>query len=168
MGQRVSILKRLLSASVLVLALACAGAPLVAPALPARLPGVPVLSLERRAASLAELTRGRPALVALWATWCTSCSHELTELDRLQARVGGDALVVGVAVGEPFDRVMDFLKPRRLAYAQLVDEEFKLSDALGTKRVPTTLVVDRQGSVRYAGGALDAGALAALRRAIAE
>ena len=127
-----------------------------------------MLSLDRRAASLSELTRGRPALVALWATWCTACAHELGELDRLQAKLGGDALVVGVAVGEPYDKVAEFLRARRLAYAQLVDEEFKLSEALGERRVPATLVVDRHGAVRYSGGALDAKALAALRSAIAE
>jgi cytochrome c biogenesis protein CcmG/thiol:disulfide interchange protein DsbE len=129
---------------------------------------VQVLSLDRRTASLAELTRGRPALVALWATWCTACAHELGELDRLQAKLGGDALVVGVAVGEPYDKVAEFLRARPVAYAQLVDEEFKLSEALGERRVPATLVVDRSGAVRYSGGALDAKALAALRSAIAE
>jgi thiol-disulfide isomerase/thioredoxin len=132
------------------------------------LPEVSVLSLDRQTASLAALTRGRPALVALWATWCTACSHELGELDRLQSRVGGDALVVGIAVGEPYERVADFLRARRLAYAQLVDEDFKLSEALGERRVPATLVVDRNGTVRYSGGALDARALDALRTAIAE
>jgi len=166
MGQWFQTLARVTSLSALVLA--CSGSPPAAPALPARLPEVSVLSLDRRAASLAELTRGRPALVALWATWCTSCSRELVALDRLQRRVGADALVVGVAVGEPFERVVGYLKPRRLAYAQLIDEEFKLSDALGTKRVPTTLVVDRRGSLRYSGGALDTAALNALRVAIAE
>jgi cytochrome c biogenesis protein CcmG/thiol:disulfide interchange protein DsbE len=150
-----------------VVVLGCAARP-PAPSAAERLPTIPVLSLDRRAASLAELTRGRPALVALWATWCISCARELAELDRLQGRVGGDALVVGVAVGEPYQHVLDFLAPRRLAYAQLVDEDFKLSDALGTRRVPATLVVDRAGTVRYAGGSLDPAALAALRRAIAE
>jgi peroxiredoxin len=149
-------------------AVACAGAPAPAAKQPARLPEVTVLSLDRQAASLSALTRGRPALVALWATWCTACSRELGELDRLQSRLGSDALVVGVAVGEPYERVADFLRPRGLTYAQLVDEDFKLSEALGERRVPATLVVDRSGTVRYSGGALDARALAALRSAIAE
>lgn len=148
--------------------LGCASAPAVAPAAPPRLPAVQVLSLDRRTASLPELTHGRPALVALWATWCTACAHELGELDRLQAKLGGDALVVGVAVGEPYQKVADFLQARRLGYAQLVDEEFKLCEALGERRVPATLVIDRSGAVRYSGGALDAKALAALRSAIAE
>lgn len=129
---------------------------------------MPVLSLDRQTASLTSLTHGRPALVALWATWCTACSRELAELDRLQARLGTEALVVAVAVGEPYERVADFLQTRRLAYAQLVDEDFKLSEALGERRVPATLVVDRNGTVRYSGGALDARALDALRSAIAQ
>jgi peroxiredoxin len=149
-------------------AASCTSAPAEAPRVPARLPEVTVLSLDRQAASLPSLTRGRPALVALWATWCTACAHELGELDRLQSRLGADALVVGVAVGEPYEHVADFLRTRRLAYAQLVDEDFKLSEALGERRVPATLVVDRRGTVRYSGGALDAHALAALRNAIAE
>lgn len=149
------------------LLLACTRAPAPPPTVQ-RLPAVPVLSLDHRTASLPELTRGRPALVALWATWCTSCARELSELDRLQARVGGDALVVGVAVGEPYAHVAEYLRTRRLAYAQLVDEEFKFSDALGARRVPAIWVVDRNGAVRYAGGSLDARALDALRDAMAE
>jgi thiol-disulfide isomerase/thioredoxin len=150
------------------LALSCAPAVARGPAVGARLPEVPALGLDRRPASLTGLTRGRVALVALWATWCTSCERELDELNRLQAEVGEGALVVGVAVGEPYDKVAAYLRPRGLSYAQLVDEDFKLADALGTKRVPTILVVGRSGELRYAGGALDRAALSALRQALAE
>jgi peroxiredoxin len=133
-----------------------------------RLPEITVIGLDRRSTSLPALTQGKPALVALWATWCKSCSKELSELDRLQERVEGRALVVAVAVGEPYDTVREFVAPRGLRYAQLVDEQFQLADALGTQRVPATLVVDRTGAVRYSGGALDGAALDALRQAIGE
>jgi peroxiredoxin len=162
MGFRIS----LLIAALLVLGCASRAAP--GPAVGAPLPEVRAIGLDRQPASLVGLTRGRVALVALWATWCTSCARELDELERLQAEVGGNALVVGVAVGEPYDKVAVFLRARRLTYAQLVDEDFKLADALGTNRVPTTLVVGRSGELRYAGGALDREALSALRRALAE
>jgi hypothetical protein len=46
-----------------------------------------------------------------------------------------------------------------------VDPNFALADALGERRVPATLVVDRSGHIVYRGGALDGAGLAALRRA---
>ena len=162
MGFRVS----LLTAALLVWG--CGSPPPRGPTVGAPLPEVPAIDLTRRPASLTGVTRGRVALVALWATWCTSCERELDELNRLQAEVGNTALVVGVAVGEPYAKVAEYLRPRRLTYAQLVDEDFKLADALGTNRVPTTLVVNRNGQLRYAGGALDRDALSALRQALAE
>ncbi len=162
MGFRVSLL------IVAVLA-GCAAQPPAAPvAATTGLPAVEVLSLDRQPTSLPVLTRGKPALIALWATWCESCERELGALDRLQRRVGRQALVVGVAVGEPLEDVRDFVRSRSLGYPQVVDESFHLADALGSDRVPTTLVVDRRGVVRHAGGALDAQALEALRAAMRE
>jgi len=153
---------------ILSLAAACASRPAPAPSAPAALPAVVVLALDRRPTSLPALTQGKPALIALWATWCESCEHELGALDRLQQRLMGQALVVGVAVGEPLDDVRAFLGPRALGYAQVVDESFRLADALGSDPVPTTLVVDRHGIVRHTGGTLDSEALSALRAAMRE
>jgi peroxiredoxin len=92
---------------------------------------------------------------------------ELEALARLSERAGAlGAAVVGVAVGETRDTVADFVARRRLRYPQLVDEQFRLAEAIGQDRIPTTLVLDRQGSIIYMGGALDQQALAALHAEI--
>lgn len=125
------------------------------------------MTLDQRTTDLAAAVHGRPALVSLWATWCEACTTELDALNRLDARAKErGALVVGVAIGEPRERVAEFVATRGLNYAQLVDEDFHFADALGERRVPTTLVVDRAGRVVYVGGALDEGALAAFRAAL--
>lgn len=131
------------------------------------LPSVELATLDGRPAYLDAVLSGRPTLISLWATWCEACAEEFAALGRLdqRARAKG-ALVLGVAVGEPRQTVAEFVAARGLHYTQLVDEEFKLTDALGEKRVPTTLVVDRYGLVVYAGGALDGKALAALQSAL--
>lgn len=137
------------------------------PATARLLPTTAVVTLDQRTTDLAAAVHGRPALVSLWATWCEACTTELDALNRLDARAKErGALVVGVAIGEPRERVAEFVATRGLNYAQLVDEDFHFADALGERRVPTTLVVDRTGRVVYVGGALDEAALAAFRSAL--
>jgi peroxiredoxin len=124
-------------------------------------------SLDDKPMRLDAAAGGRPALVSFWATWCDACLVEMDALNRLDDRVrvsGGT--VIGVAVGEPREKAAEFARQRGLRYAQLVDEKLELADALGQKRLPATLVLDRQGRVVFTGGALDEKALAAFRGAM--
>lgn len=117
---------------------------------------------------LSRIAKGRVTLVALWATWCDACKREIPALRRLDAhtKARGDSAVVAVAVGDTKEDVASFAKEHGLAYEQLVDEDYALADLLGERRVPTTLVLDREGRIVYRGSALDGDALAALRREI--
>ncbi len=115
------------------------------------------------------MTKGRVALVSLWATWCEACTRENDALNRhaKRTRERDDALVVGVAVGESATDVRAFALRHGMRYTQLVDEDFSLADALGQRSVPATLVVDRAGRVVYRGDALDGNGLEAFREALA-
>jgi thiol-disulfide isomerase/thioredoxin len=134
---------------------------------PSTLPSTSVQTLEGGATDLAGVLHGRPALVSLWATWCDTCIQEAPALNRLEteARKEGDALVVGVAIGETPDTVRTFAKTRRLEYTQLVDPDFRLADTLGERQVPATLVVDRSGHIVFRGKSLDQDSLSAFRSA---
>lgn len=113
---------------------------------------------------LRTMLRGRPTLVVLWATWCEACRDEFAALNRLDAALAEhEGLVVAIAVGDDVQKVRGVVAGQRLRYAQLVDPEFQFSDALGVRRVPTNLVVDRTGRIVHVGGALDAATLAAFR-----
>jgi peroxiredoxin len=103
------------------------------------------------------------ALVSFWAPWCAACDREVDALNRLFDRTAsrGDALVVGVAVGESRETVDAFVRRRGLRYTQVLDQDFRLADALGQRDVPATLVVDRSGRIVYRGEALDGAGLAA-------
>jgi peroxiredoxin len=149
-----------------------APAPVATPAsaaAPQSLPAVDLRTLDGQPARIADVAAGRPALVSLWATWCEACVGELDDLVRLDAATRPiGAIVIAVAIGEPRAHVADFVRRRGLPYAQLVDEEFHLADALGQSRVPATLVLDRAGRIVYRGAAFDEGALAALRHTLTE
>jgi peroxiredoxin len=148
-------------------AASCASAP---PSRASALPAAPVVTLAGDSTDVRAALRGKVALVSLWATWCDACTNEVDALNRLSAKTSprGDAVVLGVAVGEPRETVAAFARQRGLTYALLVDEDFRFADALGERRVPTTLVVDPTGRVVYRGDALDAEGLAAFRKALGE
>ena len=146
-----------------------AGSPKVAPAPAAPDSGwqqIQLADLDSRPVTLAKVLAGRPALVNLWAPWCERCKTELPDLDRLSRRLEGCGVIVGVAVGEDAPHTAAFVHQHGLAYPQVVDEGFHLADALRQSRVPTTLVVDGEGSIVHVGLALDQAAVGALEAAL--
>ncbi|MEO6952952.1 MAG: TlpA disulfide reductase family protein [Polyangia bacterium] len=153
----------------LLLVTGCAARVVEMPPKPVALPPIDVQQLDGAHATLSEQLAGRPALVSLWATWCDTCLTELGALGRLAPRAAEQgAFVVAISEGEDRATVSAFVRAKGLAYPQLVDEKFALSDALGARRVPATLVLDRAGRVVWRGAALDEAALKAFDRVIAE
>jgi thiol-disulfide isomerase/thioredoxin len=159
---------RAILALVTVVAAGCApmAEPSATPA--AALPGVSLSTLDGHEQRIDAALAGRPALISLWATWCDACAEERAPLGRLEPRArerGG--VLLAIAVGEPRARVAEAVASRGLPGLQLVDEQFRFADALGQRRVPSTLVVDRAGRLVHVGGKLDERALEAFRRVLA-
>ncbi len=130
---------------------------------------IPIASLEGGSHPLEELLGGRPALINFWAPWCEPCIKELPELERLSHAVSPcGATVLGVAVGEAPGTVKAFVRARQLSYPQFTDEQFRLADALGQRRVPATVVLDSEQHVVFVGSALDGRATSALAAALGD
>jgi peroxiredoxin len=159
-------MRRWLSLLLIVLAAAgCGRAPVAT--VPGPVPPV-ALAAGDGIAALREQTRGKVTLVTFWATWCDACEDELPSLRRLAIRApeyGGE--VVGVAVGETAEDVSRFTARHRVGYRQLLDDDFRLLDALGgERRIPRTLVLDASGQIVFQGASFDRHALAAFRDAL--
>jgi thiol-disulfide isomerase/thioredoxin len=140
------------------------------PAAPEDYRQIPIASVSGQGThALPELLGKRPALVSFWAPWCEPCIKELPELERLANTVGPcGATVLGVAVGESPASIAKFLRTRQLSYPQFTDEQFRLADALGQRRVPATIVLDGDQQIVYVGSALDGRATGALATALGE
>ncbi len=133
------------------------------------LPPAALVNAAGQAATIEGSRAGRPTLITFWATWCQACHEEFDALNRLETAAQKEhALVIGVAVGEPLQDVNTFAAKRGLTYAQLVDEEFVLADALGQRELPATIVLDREGHVVFIGRALDERAIRAFRAAMTQ
>lgn len=95
--------------------------------------------------------RGQVLVVDFWASWCEPCKEQLPHLDRLsRARRAEGLRVAGVAFDEDRADVEAFLAPAPVAFEILWDPGgAALGDRLAVQRLPTTLVIDRRGVVRY-------------------
>jgi thiol-disulfide isomerase/thioredoxin len=124
---------------------------------------IAVGDMEGRMTTLSAVLGQRPTLVSFWAPWCEPCVQEQPALQRLarQADACGVA-VLGIAVGESRDAVIGFSRAHQLTFRQFTDQDFRLADALGQRRIPTTMVLDAAQKVVFVGDALDHRAVAAL------
>jgi thiol-disulfide isomerase/thioredoxin len=96
--------------------------------------------------------RGKLVLLNIWATWCAPCREEMPALDRLQQALGGpDFEVVALSIDREgmavVQRFYDEIGIRALA--PYVDSSMRAGAALRIVGVPTTLLLDRQGSERW-------------------
>jgi cytochrome c biogenesis protein CcmG/thiol:disulfide interchange protein DsbE len=117
-----------------------AGKPVPQFALPPAIAGKPGLAS-------ADLARGQPRLLNVFASWCVPCVAEAPVLSDLKRRgVAIDAIAIrdrreDVAAfltnhGDPFDRIGS-------------DDNSRVQLALGSSGVPESFVVDGRGVIRY-------------------
>ena len=96
--------------------------------------------------------RGQVVLVNFWATWCPPCLEEMPSLQRLAERLRGQPFaVVAVNVAEMERRVAHRAQQMGLDFPVLLDADGAAFKAWGGKGLPTTVLIDRDGRVRYLG-----------------
>lgn len=96
---------------------------------------------------LAEL-KGRPVVIDFWASWCGPCAVQAPILDRLARKYEGRGLVVlGVNIDDPPAIAKEYARRKGLSYPILVDPNDQAAAMYGVSKLPSLIVVDRQGNV---------------------
>ena len=139
-----------------------ATAPDAAPTVRRDLPGIPPDTLFLQAPDFErptlagdafELssTRGDVVLVNVWATWCLPCAVETPDLVALHGELQDQGVrFVGVSLDEGgFDDVRPFAEEYGIDYPLVLDDGALLDPYGGLVALPTTLLIDRDGVVRY-------------------
>lgn len=94
--------------------------------------------------------KGRVVLLNLWATWCAPCVEEMPALDRLEAKLGGpDFTVLALSVDrEGLAKVQPFFAEHGIAVLDAyLDPAGRSPTLFGVRGLPTTLLIDRDGTV---------------------
>jgi thiol-disulfide isomerase/thioredoxin len=112
--------------------------------------------------------RGRVRIVDFWATWCEPCREELPALERLRRELGPRGLeVYAVSFDEDRSQIPLFLEQTPVSFRILWDRGGdRYAAAYDVERLPTTLVVDRRGIIRFVHAGFEESTAAEQRREV--
>ncbi|HYL98512.1 MAG TPA: redoxin family protein, partial [Blastocatellia bacterium] len=95
--------------------------------------------------------RGKVLVIDFWATWCIPCASEIPMFNSMQQQYKAKGLeIVGVSTDEGGPpQVKPFLAQHPMQYqVAIAGEDVKKAFGVGDT-LPVTLVVDKQGRIRY-------------------
>ena len=94
--------------------------------------------------------RGRVVMVNFWATWCGPCRQEMPQLNRLYEKYKSSGFVLlGVNVDDDAGKAADVAAKLGVTFPVLLDTEKTVSKLYDVSTMPSTMIIDRDGKVRY-------------------
>lgn len=112
----------------------------------------PTFTLASRAGGQVSLSdlKGQVVMINFWASWCGPCRQEFPALDQIYAKYKpmGFTLVAINVESEKAD-AEKFLSATPATFPILFDPDNAVSGKYGVSAMPTTVLVDRQGRVRW-------------------
>lgn len=110
--------------------------------------------------ALADL-KGQAVLIDFWASWCGPCTMQAPIVDRIGKKYEAKGLrVVGINVDDTADVAKAHTRKLGVSYPILLDETSDAQRAYGVSRLPSLVVVDREGNVSsFTSGIVDEDAL---------
>ena len=89
---------------------------------------------------------GKPVLLHFWASWCPVCALQQASIDR----IARDHAVLTVALDDAgAQEIREWMRSRGVAYPVLHDAQGRIAGRFGVRGVPTSVVIDAHGEIRF-------------------
>lgn len=96
--------------------------------------------------------KGKVLVVDFWASWCRPCKEGYPFLLELFDQYSDkDFSVLGINLDEEVSNMTNFLKKlgKEVKFKNISDSESKIGNIYKVEAIPTTLIIDKKGKVRY-------------------
>jgi thiol-disulfide isomerase/thioredoxin len=112
-------------------------------------PDITLTALSGKTLRIADL-RGKVVLLDFWASWCVPCRKSFPAVDALHRELEPKGLVViAVNVDEQQKNAFTFLERYPHTMAIAFDPRGEVAQAFNLQAMPSTLIVDRSGHIRF-------------------
>lgn len=94
--------------------------------------------------------RGQVVMINFWASWCGPCRQEMPLLEQIHQRYEPLGFkLLGINVEENPADGQAFLKERPVTFEVLYDPENGISKLYDVVAMPSTVLIDRKGNIRF-------------------
>ena len=112
-------------------------------------PAFTLAALTGQSTSLTEF-KGQVVLVNFWATWCGPCQQEMPLLDQMYKKYKQAGFtLIGVSVDKNAAPVRELMARKPVSFPVLLDPANQVSKAYHVDEMPSSVIIDRKGEIRY-------------------
>ena len=112
----------------------------------------PDFTLKSRSGENVKLSeyRGDVVMINFWASWCAPCRQEMPLLEDMYKKYSDLGFVLlGVNVEEDSSKANDLLRDVAVTFPVLFDNANEVTKLYKVVAMPSTIIVDRDGKMRY-------------------
>jgi peroxiredoxin len=94
--------------------------------------------------------KGQVVMVNFWATWCGPCQQEMPLLDQMYKKYKPAGFtLIGVNVDKDAPPVKALLERKPVSFQVLLDPTNSVSKTYHVDEMPSSVIVDRKGQIRF-------------------
>src|SRR5580658_9384323 len=94
--------------------------------------------------------KGQVVMVNFWATWCGPCQQEMPLLDQMYKKYKPAGFtLIGVNVDKEAPPVKQLLERKPVSFPVLLDPANQVSKAYHVDEMPSSVIIDRKGQIRF-------------------
>jgi thiol-disulfide isomerase/thioredoxin len=106
-------------------------------------------SMAGKPVSLAQY-KGQVVMINFWASWCGPCRTEMPLLEKLHAKYKSMGFtMIGVNVEPDPTLAANWLKATPVTFPILFDTKSEVSKLYAVAGMPSTVIIDRKGNLRW-------------------
>lgn len=117
-----------------------------------RLPTFEAETLNGKTFRTNDLVDNQALFVVFWTTWCPQCLLEIPKIKKTFSEFepkGMSFLAINAGVNDSKKKAEHYVKRFEIPYPVVFDEGSKITRQMGVKGVPTVIIVDKKGIIRY-------------------
>jgi peroxiredoxin len=112
-------------------------------------PAFTLTALTGQQAALSQY-KGQVVMVNFWATWCGPCQQEMPLLDQMYKKYKPMGFtLIGISVDKTDAPVKDLMARKPVSFPVLLDPANQVSKAYHVDEMPSSVIIDRKGEIRY-------------------